>query len=131
VGGACRVSPYTIIISPPTWYLLFFVARFTSIIFVSLPIAISMPGWPETIFILVVVVLLFGAKKLPELARGIGQSLGEFKKARDEFERQLHSSAAEVELKTSAEKQPSPQTPQGSVTVEGAISGSKGTEKTG
>jgi len=89
-----------------------------------------MPGWPETIFILVVVVLLFGAKKLPELARGIGQSLGEFKKARDEFERQLHSSAAEVELKTPAEKQPS-QTPQGSVPVEGAISGSKGTEKTG
>jgi sec-independent protein translocase protein TatA len=98
---------------------------------VNLPIAISMPGWPETIFILVVVVLLFGAKKLPELARGIGQSLGEFKKARDEFERQLHSSAAEVELKTPAEKQPSPQTPQGSVPVEGAISGSKGTEKTG
>jgi len=98
---------------------------------VNLPIAISMPGWPETIFILVVVVLLFGAKKLPELARGLGQSLGEFKKARDEFERQLHSSAAEVELKTPAEKQPSPQTPQGSVPVEGAISGSKGTEKTG
>ena len=96
--GGCRISPYTIIISPPTWYLLFFVARFMSIIFVSLPIAISMPGWPETIFILVVVVLLFGAKKLPELARGIGQSLGEFKKARDEFERQLHSSTAEVEL---------------------------------
>jgi sec-independent protein translocase protein TatA len=130
VGGACRISPYTIIISHLTWYLLFFVARFMSIIFVSLPIAISMPGWPETIFILVVVVLLFGAKKLPELARGLGQSLGEFKKARDEFERQLHSSTAEVELKTPAEKQPSPQTPQGSVPVEGAISGSKGTEKT-
>jgi len=89
-----------------------------------------MPGWPESLFILVVVVLLFGAKKLPELARGLGQSLGEFKKARDEFERQLHSSTAEVELKTPAEKQPSPQTPQGSVPVEGAISGSKGTEKT-
>jgi TatA/E family protein of Tat protein translocase len=47
---------------------------------VNLPIALSMPGWPETLFILVVVVLLFGAKKLPELARGLGQSLGEFKK---------------------------------------------------
>ena len=80
MGGACRVSPYTIIIPPPTWYLLFFVARFTSIIFVSLPIAISMPGWPETIFILVVVVLLFGAKKLPELARGLGQSWGNSRK---------------------------------------------------
>jgi len=98
---------------------------------VNLPIALSMPGGPETIFILFVVVLLFGAKKLPELARGIGQSLGEFKKARDEFERELRTSTAEVEVKTPAEKQPSPQTPQGSVTVEGAISGSKGTEKTG
>ena len=46
----------------------------------NLPIALSMPGWPETLFILVVVVLLFGAKKLPDLARGLGQSLGEFKK---------------------------------------------------
>jgi Sec-independent protein translocase protein TatA len=34
----------------------------------------------------------FGAKKLPELARGLSQSLGEFKKARDEFERELRSS---------------------------------------
>ncbi|HEU4678454.1 MAG TPA: twin-arginine translocase TatA/TatE family subunit [Terrimicrobiaceae bacterium] len=65
-----------------------------------------MPGWPETFFILVVVVLLFGAKKLPELARGIGQSLGEFKKARDEFEREVHKSTADLEVKEPAEKQP-------------------------
>ena len=58
----------------------------------NLPIAFGMPGWPETIFILVIVVLLFGAKKLPELARGLGQSLGEFKKARDEFEREVRKS---------------------------------------
>ncbi len=57
-------------------------------ILMNLPIAFSIPGWPETLFILVVVVLLFGAKKLPELARGLGQSLGELKKARDEFERE-------------------------------------------
>jgi TatA/E family protein of Tat protein translocase len=52
------------------------------------------------------VVLLFGAKKLPELARGLGQSLGEFKKARDEFERELRNSTAELEVKTPADKQP-------------------------
>ena len=72
----------------------------------NLPIALSMPGWPETLFILVVVVLLFGAKKLPELARGLGQSLGEFKKARDEFERELGSSTTEVDVKPTADKQP-------------------------
>jgi sec-independent protein translocase protein TatA len=72
----------------------------------NLPIAFGMPGWPETLFILVVIVLLFGAKKLPELARGIGQSLGEFKKARDEFEREVHKSTADLEVKEPVEKPP-------------------------
>ncbi len=49
-------------------------------------------GTPEIIAILVVVFLLFGAKKLPELARGIGKSLGEFKKAKNEFETELMNS---------------------------------------
>jgi sec-independent protein translocase protein TatA len=68
--------------------------------------ALSMPGTPEIIFILLIVLILFGAKKLPELARGIGQSLGEFKKAREEFEREVHKSAAEVEVKEAPDKQP-------------------------
>jgi sec-independent protein translocase protein TatA len=72
----------------------------------NLPIAFGMPGWPETLFILVVIVLLFGAKKLPELARGIGQSLGEFKKARDEFEREVRKSTTDLEVKEPTEKQP-------------------------
>jgi TatA/E family protein of Tat protein translocase len=68
--------------------------------------ALSMPGWPEIVFILVIVLLLFGAKKLPELARGIGQSLGEFKRARDEFEREIHKTAAQVEVKEAPDKEP-------------------------
>lgn len=47
--------------------------------------------------ILCVLLLLFGAKKLPELARGIGKSMGEFKKAKDEFEHELHSSVKKVD----------------------------------
>lgn len=70
------------------------------------PLALSMPGWPEIVFILVIVILLFGAKKLPELARGLGQSLGEFKKARDDFEREIKKSATELEVKEPPEKQP-------------------------
>jgi sec-independent protein translocase protein TatA len=54
----------------------------------------------------VIVLLLFGAKKLPELARGIGQSLGEFKRARDEFEREIHKTAAQVEVKEAPDKEP-------------------------
>ena len=42
---------------------------------------------PQDMFLFVIVLLLlFGAKKLPELARGMGKSLGEFKKAREEYE---------------------------------------------
>lgn len=69
-------------------------------------LAMAMPGWPEIVFILVICLLLFGAKKLPELARGIGQSLGEFKKARDEFDREIKNSAANVEIKAEPDKQP-------------------------
>lgn len=46
----------------------------------------------ELIIIFVIVFVLFGAKKLPELARGIGKSLGEFKKAKSEFENELLNS---------------------------------------
>lgn len=71
----------------------------------NLPLALSMPGWPETVFIIILVVLLFGAKKLPELARGLGQSMNEFKKARDEFESEIHKSTAAVDLKPAPDKQ--------------------------
>src|SRR5207237_1049495 len=41
---------------------------------------------PDLIIILLIVLLLFGAKKLPELARGMGQAVREFSKAKDELE---------------------------------------------
>ena len=46
-------------------------------------------GSQEIFVIFLLILLLFGAKKLPELARGIGKSLGEFKRARSEFESEL------------------------------------------
>jgi sec-independent protein translocase protein TatA len=39
---------------------------------------------PEIIAILAIVIILFGAKKLPELARGLGQGIKEFKKSASE-----------------------------------------------
>ncbi len=59
---------------------------------------------PEMIMIFVVILLLFGAKKLPELARGIGKSMGEFKKARDDFERELTTAEVETRRKEEAKK---------------------------
>jgi sec-independent protein translocase protein TatA len=53
------------------------------------PIAFITPGPTEWLLILVIVLVLFGAKKLPELARGLGQGLNEFRKARDDFDRSL------------------------------------------
>ena len=47
-------------------------------------------GMPEMVMIFVVILLLFGAKKLPELARGMGQAVKEFQKAKDEFNDELH-----------------------------------------
>ena len=43
-------------------------------------------GGQELLLILVIVLLLFGAKKLPELARGLGKGIKEFKKAQNEDE---------------------------------------------
>lgn len=54
-------------------------------------LALSMPGGPELILIFLLVLILFGAKKLPELARGLGQAANEFRKAKDEFNRELES----------------------------------------
>jgi sec-independent protein translocase protein TatA len=43
-------------------------------------------GPPEIIIIFLVIVLLFGGKKLPELAKGLGKGIKEFKKAQTEEE---------------------------------------------
>ena len=64
---------------------------------------------PEVIAILVVVLILFGAKKLPELARGMGKSLGEFKKAKQEFEEEIKYG----DLQARDEKSATPATPGG------------------
>jgi sec-independent protein translocase protein TatA len=47
---------------------------------------------PDMMVILLIVLLLFGAKKLPELARGMGRAVKEFSAARDEVERELSQS---------------------------------------
>jgi len=48
---------------------------------------------PDMIVILLIVLLLFGSKKLPELARGMGRAVKEFGAARDEIEKGLSQPA--------------------------------------
>lgn len=52
--------------------------------------AAMLGGW-EIVLILAVVLILFGAKKLPELAKGLGQGIKEFKKATTEVSNEIHT----------------------------------------
>lgn len=63
-------------------------------------------GPQEVIIIFVVILLLFGAKKIPELARGLGKSMGEFKKAREDFEREITKAEDDVKIREAAGKEP-------------------------
>jgi sec-independent protein translocase protein TatA len=60
------------------------------------------PSLPELIIICVVIVLLFGAKKLPELSRSVGKSISEFKKGKEEAERELQSMKEESKAEDSS-----------------------------
>ncbi|MFC7234530.1 Sec-independent protein translocase subunit TatA/TatB [Halosegnis marinus] len=59
------------------------------------PAFLGIPGGPELLVILLLAVLLFGADKLPGLARSSGQAMGEFKKGRQQIEEEIRDAAAE------------------------------------
>jgi sec-independent protein translocase protein TatA len=56
-------------------------------------------GGPDLIILLLIILVLFGAKKLPELAKGMGQAVREFQKAKDEFTDELHNAGKAPEPK--------------------------------
>jgi len=49
-----------------------------------LALILGMIGWPQVVLIAVVVLLLFGGKKIPEMMRGLGRGMKEFKDATKE-----------------------------------------------
>nr|WP_159903146.1 twin-arginine translocase TatA/TatE family subunit [Salinirussus salinus] len=63
----------------------------------TIPAFVGIPGGPELLIILAIAVLLFGANKLPSLARSSGQAMGEFKKGRQEIEEEIRSAASDQE----------------------------------
>ena len=52
---------------------------------------LSMPGGMEWVWILLVVVVLFGGKKIPELAKGIGKGIREFNDAKDGIKKEIET----------------------------------------
>ena len=67
-------------------------------------------GITEIILILIVVVVLFGGKKFPELARGIGKAQAEYKKAKEAIEDEVNEFKAEIEKSAKEEKSKKTQT---------------------
>jgi sec-independent protein translocase protein TatA len=61
----------------------------------------QLPGGIELVILLIIiaVLLLFGPQKLPELARGIGKALGEFRRGKMEVERQISTELSEYDQK--------------------------------
>jgi sec-independent protein translocase protein TatA len=59
----------------------------------SLPLAVWGLGGSELLLILIILLVLFGGSKLPSLARGLGQSIKEFKKASNEAEQEEKASS--------------------------------------
>ncbi|MBX3102897.1 MAG: twin-arginine translocase TatA/TatE family subunit [Bacteroidetes bacterium] len=62
----------------------------------NLPILLAGLGAQEMIIIALVVLVLFGARKIPEFARGLGQGVREFKKASQNVKEEIHKETKEV-----------------------------------
>ena len=55
----------------------------------AVPLFPGVPGGTELAVILLIAILLFGANKIPKLARSTGEAMGEFKKGREQVEQEL------------------------------------------
>ncbi len=65
----------------------------------------SLPGGMEFVLIFFVVLLLFGGKKIPELAKGLGKGIREFNNARSSIESEIKQGMKEVEKEASSTKE--------------------------
>lgn len=68
---------------------------------------ISMPGGGEWIIILVVALLMFGGKKIPELMRGLGKGIREFNDAKSSVTRELEEGMKEKDTVNTTTTTPS------------------------
>jgi sec-independent protein translocase protein TatA len=59
------------------------------------PTLLGVLGTNEIIIILIIVLLLFGGKKIPELMRGLGKGIREFKDAKDNVKREIEEGTSD------------------------------------
>lgn len=74
-------------------------------------------GMPELIIILVIALIIFGPRKLPELGRSLGRSLAEFRRASNELRQTLDEEIRLEEQRASAPTSSSQTTPPGESSV--------------
>jgi len=75
-------------------------------------------GFSETIFLFFLALLIFGPKKLPEIARQVGKALNEFKRASNEFKAQIASELAQLEVENQRQALPPAQEPAGTIATQ-------------
>jgi TatA/E family protein of Tat protein translocase len=68
-------------------------------------------GIPELLFILVLALLIFGPRKLPEIGRTLGKAMGEFRRATQELKQTLNTEAAMEESARRPARAPAPKAP--------------------
>ena len=56
----------------------------------------GMPGGGELFFIVLVIIMMFGSKKIPELARGLGKGMREIKNATGDIQREIREGARDI-----------------------------------
>lgn len=65
-------------------------------------------GGPELILILVIALIVFGPRRLPEIGKSIGKMLGEFRRASNEFQRTIHDEVEADKLRAPTAGAPAP-----------------------
>ncbi len=63
-------------------------------------------GFPEILFILVLALLVFGPRKLPEVGRTIGRALGEFRRATGDLKRSFDQEVSTLEAEPKSDRPP-------------------------
>jgi len=66
---------------------------------------LSMPGGSEWILIVLVILLFFGGKKIPDLMRGIGRGVREFNDAKENVKNEIDAGMREKDVKPTAPRQ--------------------------